>query len=91
VSGSSVDDLLSPEPDTLPVPEELAESVEDARDMLEAAIGEPFGLTREVMDIIVSGFAGVKDAGRWVWKALSARARDWVRYLAPDGYKWLTG
>jgi hypothetical protein len=91
VSGSSVEDHLSPVPDTPPVPEELVESVEDARDLLETAVGEPVGLTREVMEIIVSGFAGVKDAGRWVWKALNLKAKDWIRYVAPDGYRWLTG
>jgi Domain of unknown function (DUF3854) len=91
VSGSSVQYLLQPIPDTPPVPEEWKDGVEDAREMLETAVGESVGLTREVMDAIVSGFAGVKDAGRWVGRALSARAKDWVRYLAPDGYRWLTG
>jgi hypothetical protein len=79
------------EPETEPVPTELAASVEEARDMLEAAIDEPVGLTRDVMDIVVSSFKGVKRAGRWIWKALSARARNWVRDLAPEGYRWLTG
>jgi hypothetical protein len=91
VSGSSEYDHLHPVPDTPPVPGEWVESVEDAREMLETAVGEPVGLTREVMDAIVSGFAGVKDAGRWVWKALGLQARDWVRYVAPDAYRWLSG
>jgi hypothetical protein len=91
VSTSLVQDHLIPVPDTPPVPEEWVESVKDAREMLETAIGQPVGLTREVMDAIVSGFAGVKDAGRWVWKTLSFKARNWVQYVAPDGYRWLSG
>jgi hypothetical protein len=79
------------EPEIDPIPSGLAASVEEARDMLEAAIDEPINLTRDVMGVVLSSFEGVERAGRWIWKILSARARDWIRDLAPDGYRWLTG
>jgi Domain of unknown function (DUF3854) len=79
------------EPETEPVPIELVADVEDARDMLETVVGESVELTREIASVIVSGFAGAKDVGRWLWGALSSHARNWIRYIAPDGYRWLTG
>ncbi|MEG3440404.1 plasmid replication protein, CyRepA1 family [Pannus brasiliensis CCIBt3594] len=74
-----------------PVPSELADSVEDARQMLETAVGEPVELTRDVMDAIVAGFEGANKVGLSIWNALSARARDWIRDIAPEGFRWLTG